>query len=299
MSADPLCIFGEVLFDHFPDGHAVLGGAPFNVAWHLAAFGEAPRFVSAVGEDPEGAHVREAMAAWGMDTSSLQTDPAHPTGAVAVTLAAGEPTYDILPERAWDHIRPPAERSPCGLLYHGTLALRGGESARTLETLRPGPAGMVFLDVNLRAPWWSLGQVLALVERADWVKLNRDELALLAGPMASAGADPAVLAETFRAAHDLAGVILTLGADGALACPQDAPPVRVVPPPRTEVVDAVGAGDAFAAVCILGLRRGWPLALVLERAQVFAARIVGQRGAIVADRALYAPFIAAWGASPA
>ena len=41
MSRGRLCLFGEVLFDHFPDGKRVLGGAPFNVAWHLQAFGHA------------------------------------------------------------------------------------------------------------------------------------------------------------------------------------------------------------------------------------------------------------------
>ena len=35
-------IFGEVLFDQFEDGSSVLGGAPFNVAWHLQAFGMQP-----------------------------------------------------------------------------------------------------------------------------------------------------------------------------------------------------------------------------------------------------------------
>ena len=42
-------IFGEVLFDRFPDGSVVLGGAPFNVAWHLQAFGRAPLFISTGG----------------------------------------------------------------------------------------------------------------------------------------------------------------------------------------------------------------------------------------------------------
>jgi fructokinase len=60
------------------------------------------------------------------------------------------------------------------------------------------------------------------------------------------------------------------------------------------VIDTVGAGDAFAAVTLLGLIHGWPLATSLERAQTFAARIVGQRGATSAERALYAPFVAAW-----
>ena len=58
-------IFGEVLFDHFPDGNRVLGGAPFNVAWHLQAFGQSPRLVSRIGRDPEGRQVREAMRSLG------------------------------------------------------------------------------------------------------------------------------------------------------------------------------------------------------------------------------------------
>jgi fructokinase len=294
MPASPICVFGEVLFDRFPDGHEVLGGAPFNVAWHLTAFGERPLLVSAVGADAEGERVRAAMRDWGMDERALQTDPEHPTGAVAVSLTGGEPSYDILADVAYDHVRPVADDPGCALLYHGTLALRGAESARTLASLRAGSTGQVYFDVNLRSPWWTREQVLALVDAVDWVKLNRDELALLASPANPTAGGYAQQAAAFRAAHGLAGVILTLGADGALACTADESPVQVQPPPRTQVVDAVGAGDAFAAVSILGIRRGWPLAVLLERAQAFAARIVGQRGAIAAHRGLYAPFIADW-----
>ncbi len=71
-----LCIFGEVLLDHFPDGKRVLGGAPFNVAWHLQAFGQSPGFISRVGDDAEGETVRTAMSDWGMATnlfSSFET----------------------------------------------------------------------------------------------------------------------------------------------------------------------------------------------------------------------------------
>ena len=64
MSAARLCIFGEVLFDHFADGKRVLGGAPFNVAWHLQAFGEAPHFISRVGDDAEGDEIQAAMRDW-------------------------------------------------------------------------------------------------------------------------------------------------------------------------------------------------------------------------------------------
>ncbi|NIV35790.1 MAG: carbohydrate kinase, partial [Anaerolineae bacterium] len=58
-------IFGEVLFDEFEDGSAVLGGAPFNVAWHLQGFGLNPLFISRIGTDALGAQVQQQMRDWG------------------------------------------------------------------------------------------------------------------------------------------------------------------------------------------------------------------------------------------
>ena len=104
MTRRRICIFGEVLFDHFPDGTRVLGGAPFNVAWHLQAFGQSPHFISRVGNDSAGEAIRNAMHEWGMDTRGLQTDPARPTGRVEVSFVDGEPTYDIVHPCAYDAI---------------------------------------------------------------------------------------------------------------------------------------------------------------------------------------------------
>ena len=59
-------IYGEVLYDRFPDGRSVLGGAPFNVAWHLQGFGLSPLMLTAVGNDQPGLQIRERMQQWGM-----------------------------------------------------------------------------------------------------------------------------------------------------------------------------------------------------------------------------------------
>lgn len=291
----PVDVFGEVLFDCFPDGRRVLGGAPFNVAWHLSAFGASPRLISAVGDDPEGARVRDAMRDWGMDTSALQTDPEHPTGEVRVTLAGGEPSYEIIPDRAFDHIRPVGACPPGALLYHGTLALRGPDSAAALRQLKAAGPGMRFVDVNLRDPWWSLEETLALLQGADWVKLNRSELLLLAGTQRAGSPGLAEQGSAFLAEHGITGMVVTLGGEGALAIQGAGEPIRVAPGPTLPVKDTVGAGDAFAAVLILGLIRGWPLATTLERAQAFASRIVEQQGATAHEPALYRPFTDRWG----
>ena len=285
-------LFGEVLYDCFEDGARVLGGAPFNVAWHLQALGARPVLVSRVGDDPMGREIRDTMQRWGMSGAGLQKDSAHPTGEVRVTLKEGQPSFEILPGRAYDHIE--AHALPPGtpaLVYHGSLALRSPVSAATLAALlreRPAP---VFLDVNLRPPWWERGRLEGLLDGATWVKINDQELETLVPE----GRGLEQRAQRLIEAHGLRMAIVTRGAAGAFARRDDGGQLEVTPRGGTPVVDTVGAGDAFAAVCILGLLRGWPLGETLERAQHLASLLVGRRGATVEDPAFYAPLLGRWG----
>jgi len=285
------CIFGEVLFDHFPDGKRVLGGAPFNVAWHLQAFGRAPYFISRVGNDPEGEAVHAAMRDWGMGTEGLQTDPVYPTGRVSVRFEEGEPVYDIVEPSAYDVIESvPADAGSFGLLYHGTLALRSAISRQTAEKLRIGTSGTVFIDVNLRPPWWERESVLNMVRQAHWVKLNVDELNLLHPSSANVEARAAA----FLAEHLLDGLVLTRGSAGAEIFNANGDHFAARSEAPLQVVDTVGAGDALASVMILGLTVGWQPGVSLQRAQAFASALVGQRGATVSDPGFYHPFIDDW-----
>ncbi|MCJ7558763.1 MAG: PfkB family carbohydrate kinase [Gammaproteobacteria bacterium] len=289
MSDDkPVCIFGEVLFDYFPDGNRVLGGAPFNIAWHLQAFGLFPHLVSRVGCDREGEQVRSAMESWGLTTRCLQTDPLHPTGRVAVTFVDGEPAYDIVADCAYDHIEP-VTASPCKLLYHGTLAARAATSADTLRRLRAGSPQAVFVDVNLRPPWWQLGAVRELLHGAHWVKLNSDELSLLGGASTSANAG-----SDFLQRYQLRGLLVTHGSKGAELLLAGGECLRAAPIGNIEVVDTVGAGDAFAAIMLLGILNDWPMTVTLQRAQQFATAAVGERGATIPRRQFYRHFIQQW-----
>jgi fructokinase len=285
-------VFGEVLFDVFPDGTEVMGGAPFNVAWHLQAFGLRPLFVSRVGDDALGHAIRDAMRQWGMDLARLQTDPVHPTGTVKVSLRKGEPTFEIKADRAYDHIDPDQlpDLPEGSLLYHGSLALREADSRTALTRIKKASNLRAFVDVNLRPPWWEKETVLALVQAATWVKINGDELALLVPEGGERPEQARLLQERFG----LEGVFVTEGAAGAFACAPAADLHRVRPQGGIQVVDAVGAGDAFAAVLILGLARGWPLQQGLDRAQAFASAMVGRQGATVQDPAFYQPFRDDW-----
>lgn len=286
-------IFGEVLFDHFPDNSTVLGGAPFNVAWHLQAFGQAPLFVSAVGDDALGHAIVQAMDNWGLDRSGLQQDTRHPTGTVEVHIENDEPSYEIVSERAYDFIA--EEKLPVtspGLLYHGTLALRNAVSAAALSTLKQAEPA-VFLDVNLRPPWWNRQAVIDAMASTTWIKLNEDEFNILF----PSDQPDSQNAEKLLNRYNLDLIILTCGSKGAQAFNTAGESITVRPEADSRIVDSVGAGDAFTSVIITGLLQQWPLEITLQRAQAFASAIVGIRGATTRDRDFYKNFTIQWGLS--
>ena len=285
-------VFGEVLFDRFPDGSEILGGAPFNVAWNLQAFDVQPLLVSRVGKDRLGRRILGAMSEWGMDPAGMQVDEQRPTGTVEVALVGGEPSFDIVADRAYDAIdKASIPELPSGfLLYHGSLACRSRHSRAALESLIDrGPESVVF-DVNLRSPWWEQERVYRLLSTAHEVKMNDEELERLV---------PGGGGRESRAAELLADcgcdrLHITLGARGAITFGVRGGPCEVKPASQTEVVDTVGAGDAFTSVLVLGRVRGWPLETTLERAQEFASEVVGLRGATTTEPLFYERLKKGW-----
>jgi fructokinase len=298
-------VFGEVLFDVFPDGEDVLGGAPFNVAWHLAGFGVDPLFLSRIGRDRHGRRVREAVERWGMEATGIQEDPDRATGRVTVELEDGRPTFEILEDRAWDHVDAAEACRVVGelpegasLLYQGTLIERSPGSRRALASLLDAIGAPVFLDVNLRPPWWERSRVVAALARARWVKLNEDELAQVhEGPVGRRPEDLADAARRVQRRWDLDVLVVTQAERGAVLVTAGGVHRRAPTPLGDELEDTVGAGDAFSAVMILGLLEGWSPETVLARGVDFAAEICRRRGATPSDRELYRDRRERWSAT--
>jgi len=272
----------------------VLGGAPFNVAWHLHAFGLKPLMVSRIGNDALGRRVEAAMRDWGMDCSGMQTDSTHPTGSVEVSFVEGEPSYEIAQGVAYDFIDASVLPQPDDgewLLYHGSLALRHSCSAAALARLEAQFACHRFVDINLRSPWWQREAVMPLINGADWLKLNEDELAEIYPGVASSSDRLAQISAMISKQ-----IVLTGGERGATVISTgDGSRHSVVPERASSVVDTVGAGDAFCSVFVAGRLLGWPLEISMQRAQAFASAVVGIRGATSADRNFYKQFTRAWG----
>lgn len=286
----PPIIFGEVLYDIFEQsGQQVLGGAPFNVAWHLQGLGLSPILVTRVGTDDNGKAVIQAMQQWRMDQRCVQQDNRYPTGQVRVKLQAGQPSYEIPLEQAYDYIDGHQaldilQNSSCGLFYHGSLALRQLSSQQALNLLVDNLHLPIFLDINLRSPWWTPELIEESLQRATWVKLNDEEMRQLA-PEFQQSEDDTVL-ENFCQHYQLQILVVTLGAEGAIL-KMPANPLIKISAPAVSVIDAVGAGDAFSAMLIAGIYQQWTPKQMLERAAQFAAQICQIPGATTLDAQLY------------
>lgn len=288
-------VIGEILFDVI-NGRPLIGGAPFNFAFHLIRLGFDVAFISRIGDDALGREMRERLKALNFPAGFLQTDPEFPTGTVEVSLdAGGGHGFDIKKPAAYDRIafirdihRPVLENTD--LLYFGTLAQRTETGhAGIREFLRRLPPDRdVFYDINLRPGGWS-GEVVARgLARATWLKLNTDELCAIREIFSFPGEDQAVI-KNLREQFSLRQVLLTRGSRGSDLYEGD----RLFREPAARVSalkDTVGAGDAFAALFCAGMLRGWEPAQTLGAASRFAAKICEIRGAIPEDPDFYTPF---------
>ena len=297
-------VFGEVLVDEAPSGHAV-GGAPFNVARHLAAFMAPPLMITRIGDDRNGAAVRAEFEHFVIPEAGLQIDPMEETGRA---VAERSQRYTLLPRQAYDFIDPArAAASVAGgdhdLVYFGTLAQREERSRLALAAVLENTRAKRFLDLNLRSGHANEAIVTKSLTAADVVKVNEEELQALFQWYFQIGPnDPPLATEEVHAAcralmdrFSLEALIVTLahrgsvyfGADGGYIATRDNP----VPP---FVIDTTGAGDAFAAIFLLGTARGWPLELTLSRANEFAGAICAVTGAVPGDIGFYDKWVARW-----
>jgi fructokinase len=291
-------IYGEILFDCFPDGNEVLGGAPFNVAWHLQGFGLSPIMISRIGTDDRGTKVLCNMKDWGMDCRGIQQDKQKPTGQAIISLKNGQPTFFLPEDQAYDAIdfqTIPAEfYKEKVLLYHGTLALRKKISTESFKELTKEIQPPIFLDVNLRNPCWNFEEVQQHLSQASWVKLNDDEASTLMDQPCLTLSDCKEVAAILQNTYHMAQLIMTRGKQGALIMNTAGESIYLIPEQVEKIVDTVGAGDAFSSVCIMGIIKGWDSQRILNRAASFASEICRHRGAIIHDTSFYQHLLTIW-----
>lgn len=292
-------LFGEVLADIFPD-RAVLGGAPFNVARHLKAFGQNPVLITRLGHDTLRDEVLDVMTQNGMETLGIQCGNSYPTGTVQVHFKDAQHHFEILPLQAYDFIHPSLVRMTTLsvhpiLVYFGTLAQRNEISGRALKVLLRSTGATKFLDINLRAPWYDEKTIRQSLQYADVMKLNAKELGLLAEMFDLTGNTQQNQVVDLMSRFDISQSVVTCGENGAWQIDRNGRITEAAgKDTAAKTVDTVGAGDGFSAVCILGTLLHWPVIITLERANSFAAAICGIRGAIPDHADFYQPYTRDW-----
>lgn len=292
-------LFGEVLADVFPD-ESVLGGAPFNVARHLQAFDFHPVMISRTGNDLLRDELLREMDRLGMDTIGIQCDQNYPTGQVKVNLENGNHKFTILPDQAYDHIHAGIARMITmsikpELVYFGTLAQRSMPSRLALDKFLSDSKCPHFFDINLRHPWYNKHTVRRSLMCSDIVKMNEDELEIVASYFKINASTPPLKAKALLDQFELQYLLVTCGEHGAWLINKQHEIYNAEPVALTQAtVDTVGAGDAFSAVIITGLLNGWAMPVALQRANQFAAAICGIRGGAPQQHDFYIPFKQAW-----
>ena len=272
---------GELLFDVFPDRKA-LGGAPTNFAYHCQQLGHQAISVSAIGRDTLGEEIKAELQARQLPAILQEAD--YPTGTVQVTLSAtGSPTYEISEGVAWDHIaftdelRALAQRTDA--VCFGSLAQRH-EASRTaiLSFLKAMPEGSLrIFDINLRLQYYTRETIHTSLEHADILKLNDEEVPIVARLLGLEGDMEAVCRQVLTD-YSLRAVILTRGADGCLIYHEKGSVFH--PSACIKVADTVGAGDSFTAGFVSALLAGRSHLEAVALATRVAAFVCSHHGAM-------------------
>ena len=273
---------GELLWDVLPQGKQ-MGGAPYNFAFHAMQAGFDTHVVSAVGEDPDGKEILQVMSELGLDQTYIQNHPDYPTGTVTVELAGeGIPSYIIHENVAWDHIYWNKDLAKLAVevdaVCFGSLAQRNQVSGNTIrrfmETARP--ECLRVYDINLRQSFYDRETLFQSLKLSNVLKLNENELPLLAGFLGFEGSEQEILTKLLNE-FQLRLIAYTKGSQGSwLVTPDERSHCEV---PSVKIADTVGAGDSFTATLLVGTLNGLPLKKIHASATEVAAFVCSQHGA--------------------
>ncbi len=285
---------GEVLWDILPEGRK-LGGAPANFAYHVSQLGLQSRVVSAVGDDALGRQILSEFSAKGL--RNLIAIIPYPTGTVHIDIdSEGIPQYSITEDVAWDHIPFTPEladlaRSTRAVCF-GTLAQRSVTTRDTIrrfvETMPHNDKTLIVFDANLRQNYYNKDVLESSMHRCNTLKLNDEELCTIVKMMDGTNIEiQSLQRETVRryateliSRYNLKMVILTCGINGSYIVTSETS--SFLPTPKVEVVDTVGAGDAFTATFVASILSDKSVVEAHRKAVDVAAYVCTKSGAMPA-----------------
>lgn len=276
---------GEILFDVLADSEEI-GGAPVNFAYHAGRLGADGAAISTIGDDDRGRRACNELMNRDLCLSGMSIDREHATGYVEARLDdQGVATYYFPDDIAWDHLKLNDTAmnfaTQVDAVCFGTLAQRSGESRKAIQTfLDAAPQALKVYDMNLRQDFYSKKIIAESLERADVLKLNDDEIKVVASMFSLEGCERDML-KKLHEDFKLKCSVLTRGDKGSLIISAEGevehPGIAV-----KEIADTIGAGDSFTASVVIGLLLGHSLAEISEHANKLAAHVCTCKGAMPA-----------------
>lgn len=275
--------FGEILWDVFPD-KKYIGGASLNFAAHMAKHGQQTYMLSALGEDDLGKEALEQLDALGVSCKYVSNIKDKQTGKCVVTLDENLiPSYNLLNDVAYDYISCDNLPDDFDVLYFGTLATRNEHNFNCVNGLiKTNNFKEIFVDVNIRAPFYSKKQVELCVKNATILKISLEELETISQllEMADTTDYKAFSKELIKNNSNLKCIIITLGSDGAYAMDTLNNKEFSCGVSNVKVVSTVGAGDSFSAAFLHQYLSGRDVQFCLEYASKVAGFVVSNTEAV-------------------
>ncbi len=279
---------GEILFDVYRYKKK-LGGAPFNFIYHIKNLTGSGSFISRIGKDKLGTDILEFFKKEKISTTYLQIDDKLLTGEAIPTLNESKvPEWQIEENSAYDAIEINDEiislvaNSDC--LYFGTLAQRDPRSRASIQALFDKNI-KYFCDLNIRQNYYSKGIVESSLKAANVLKLNTEELHLVKRLLYGNRKTSEKIADAILIDYDVDILCVTDGENGAVlykGSKKSNHSCKV-----KNIVDTVGAGDAYSAVLCLGYLNNWEIEKINVLASEFAAEIVQINGALPNHHSFY------------
>jgi len=280
---------GEILYDIFPESKT-LGGASFNFIFHVIKLTGKGNFVSRIGQDECGKQILEFFSENNLPDEFIQSDPVHPTGeSIALLDADKVPSWEIKTAVAYDYIemkdeieRLIKENTDC--LYFGTLAQRNITTRETIHHFFNKDL-KYFCDLNIRQNFYTKDLIEDCIKACSILKLNIEELHLVNTLLLNKNFDTYETPKRLLNEYSIERLCVTYGDQGAIIFEGNLNShykLKV-----DNVVDTVGAGDAYAAVFCIGYLNGWDIEKTNELASNFAGEIVKINGALPQDPSLY------------
>ncbi len=242
------------------------GGCAGNIAYTLARLGGEPLVLAALGSD--GGEYLQRLQSWGASTEHVASiGDSFTAQAIIITDSSNNQITAFHPGAMQS-----AQQTPVPMRDDIRIAIIApdGRDAMLEHAAQLAAAGIPFVfDPGQGLPMFDGTELKRFVSQARWVAVNDYEARMLCDRTGES-------LESLSTSH-LAGVVVTLGADGCDVWEQGQR-THVAGVAASEVVDPTGCGDAFRGALLYGLERGWPLRRCVELGNRIGALKIACRG---------------------